>query len=508
MSAPYVDPNDPRFQPGAGAPPLAVPPPPAAAAPVSNRPLLDTSTTSTTTEKLSKPQLEDFAALDKLGHQQQAAQGKLAADQVKNAEVEQQSAQEQAAAAQAQQEARAAAIEEAQRRRQEAEVIYQQKLDAFNKQDFHSFFSNRGAASEVLADVGVALGAFGAGFKGGRNEALQLLNARVAQDFDVQKAQIEKAKDSVVMAKTGIQDADEARKVALEDLDIKQAAAMTAIKTRLEAGKAAQLGSTAAAQGDKDVAQIGLDIQARKEKTTAGMATRTIGSSTFLNPAAVELKANAHKEASAKNDETGLVNVGRDAQGNPIILGRAVAGRGGPLAIAQQDIQNTTAVNAMKALLADVKDTGEHPLTPAHIARRQGLEADAKKAMAVVSPLGKSNEALEVEGASAGIHGAFRNIFQGANPGLIEHQLKILEERQQAYRDQATVPLTPEEKAKFTARHPGDTSEPAQPVQHGAPLAPVQAPELTPDNKARLKALLAKYPNDPRAPEARKLLGM
>lgn len=280
----------------------AAPPTAPDAPPVSNKPILDTKSTSQTTEKLSKVQQEDFAALDKIRADEQDAQKRLTADKVKDAAFTQQSSKDESALAAANQQARAQAIQEAQQRRMAAEATYQQKLDAFNKQDFHSFWSGRPAAAEVLTDIGVALGAFGASGRG-QNEALQILNARVEQDFNLQKAQIEKAKDSVIMAKTGIADADQARAVAMQDLDIKQAAALEAIKARLAAGKAQQLGSTAAAQGDKDVAAIAKDIQERKERTTAGMATRTTSTQNFINPEAVELKAGARKTANAQNLE-------------------------------------------------------------------------------------------------------------------------------------------------------------------------------------------------------------
>lgn len=469
-------------------------PEPAAPAPVeapsahpatSSRPILDTKSTSQTSEKLSEVQQEDFAQLDKIRTDEQAATKQLTADKVKDAGLEQKAADDMAQAQLEAQAQKAAAIQQAQERRAQAEGAYQQKLEAFNGKEFHSFWSGRPAAAEILADIGVALGAFGASGRG-QNEALQILNGRVQQDFDVQKAQIEKAKDSVLMAKTGIADADQARQVAMEDLDIKRNAAMEAIKARLVAGKSAQLGDRAKAEGDMDVAKIAKDIQERKERTTAGMATRTTSTSNYINPAAIEAKAGARKEASAKEDRAQVFDK------NGKYLGDVTSGRGGAQAFATRDAQYDEAINKAKALLARFPEGG----TTITDTGAKGDIANAIAAAVTVTSLPKNEEAQHLEARSMGItEGPLGTSY--VNPEVLRGRIKQMEETRNNYRTQGLVQVAngktnesrtsiPKETASQPERQTPPHLDSALVTQAREILADSQAPKAVKDRAREL----------------------
>lgn len=282
--------------------------------------ILDDKTTASTTSSLSKPQIEDFKALDKIREKEQTDQDKLTELNRKDAEKTSRAANDAAVQAQQAAAAKAAAIEEAQRRRVAAEATYQSKLDEFNKQEFHSFFSSRPQAAEVLTDLGVAAGAFGASGRG-QNESMEILKNRVQNDFDIQRSNIERKKDSVVMARAGVADADQARQILLDDVDVKNAAALSAIQARLVASKMANGMDRATAEGEVTKTGIAQKIQELKEKTTDGMTNRSVTTNKYINPDAEELKASARAAAKPGQDlsiydpETGnLVGRGRNAR--------------------------------------------------------------------------------------------------------------------------------------------------------------------------------------------------
>lgn len=121
--------------------------------------------------------------------------------------------------------------------------------------------------SKFTAAIAIALGGLGAALSsagGGsaENQALKIINKKVDDDFAHQKMQIEKARDSVVMARTGIQDAREAKQAMLEDLSARRVATLDGLETEARA-QLAQRG-VPAAQIDTD--QRILDLQAARAK--------------------------------------------------------------------------------------------------------------------------------------------------------------------------------------------------------------------------------------------------
>ena len=101
----------------------------------------------------------------------------------------------------------------------------------------------------------------------------------------------------------------------------------------------------------------------------------------------------------------------RDEKGQPI--GRVPTGRGGAQGFATRDSDYARAEQQVQALLDDVKEHGDRVFTPDNIRRRQSLTENAKIGVATISPLGKTNEAMEAEGASIGAHGAAMGALVG-----------------------------------------------------------------------------------------------
>jgi hypothetical protein len=442
-------------------------------------PIVEGTSVGSTKESLSQPQIQDFAALDKIRGAQENAQKALTGANVADAGEDKKAADAALEEAQRAEIARQKAIEEAQRRRLLAEAEVQERLDHYNKQDFHTFFSDRPKAAEVLTDIGLALGAFGAAGRG-QNEAAQILQNRVASDFELQKARIEKAKDSYVMAKAKIADADEARRILLDDVDLRNAAALGVIKAKLVAGKMAQGQTRAQAEGDKAVADIDQQIQQLKEKTTSSMANKTTFEEKKINPEAEAIKAGIKN--GPKEDLADVFDK------NGKFIGRVTSGKGGAQAFMTRDAQYSEAIQKAEQLLADVKkNKGTNVIDTS----RKSLIDGAIGAAATVSPMGKTVEAMHIEAGTMGIRQGPAGTSY-VNPDALRNRIAQMKETQQNYRTQGLIPPTQAQSDASDARRA------ASPV--------TKAPKLSiPDSDVKaLKTLAAS--NDPRAAEAQKIL--
>lgn len=121
--------------------------------------------------------------------------------------------------------------------------------------------------SRFAAAIGLALGGLGAalsaaGGGSGENRVLTQLNKKIDDDFLHQKFQIEKARDSVAMAKTGIADAREAKAALLEDVTARRVATLSSLET--EARRQLAERGVPAAQIDADTRV--LQLQAARVK--------------------------------------------------------------------------------------------------------------------------------------------------------------------------------------------------------------------------------------------------
>jgi hypothetical protein len=411
-----------------------------AAAVAAGKPILDTKSSSTTTARLAPEQKQDLATIADLGKRGEAAVDAETKEKIKAADAERAAQADAIKAAEATQAAKSQAILEAQQRRAAAEAQYQQKLEEFNGQKFHDFWSSRTKAGEVLADIGVVLGAFGSAGRG-ENGAADILRNRIAEDFQQQRQNVEMAKDRVVMAKAGVNDADEARRILLDDIDIKNAAAVNAVQQRL---KAAQISSGAMLTAEGEKAKVGLakDFESMRQKTTSVLTQHMTSESKYLNPEAEEFKQGLRAEKKEKEDKSEVFNKKGELQGF------VTTGKGGAQAFMTRDVQTTEAIKRAEALLASAEQDGK--FAPIDTNRR-GLVEGAIGAAATTSPMGKTVESMHTE---AGMMGITKLPGGGSyvNTDILRNRIAQMKETQQNYMTQGLIPPTPEEVANWNAR--------------------------------------------------------
>lgn len=121
-------------------------------------------------------------------------------------------------------------------------------------------------------------------------------------------------------------------------------------------------------------------------------------------------------------------------------------------ALSKQNVQFADAATRVQELLDDIKKNGTNPTSLEAIQRRNAKYANAIIGVAVVSPLGKTNEAIHQEAASLGKSGSWdpKNWIVsliGANPETVAHKVAEMKRLRQNFLN--TVPITDEEKKKY-----------------------------------------------------------
>jgi hypothetical protein len=221
--------------------------------------------TGTTTRGVLTPAIKTNLTQQKLtglqSEDQARAEGEFKAG---NAQVEADAAAHAAELAAQKQAAIDAAIADGNEQVAVAQKRYADKVQSYDGMKLQDFFRGDREGNRAAASVLVALGSLGAGLRGSnQNDALDILKGNVNHDFAIQQANIEKAKDSIVMARTGIQDAQAAKASLLADVGAKHAAAWGAVEAELRKGLAARGMEGAQIDADSRV------IAAKKERLQA-----------------------------------------------------------------------------------------------------------------------------------------------------------------------------------------------------------------------------------------------
>lgn len=251
-----IDPNAP-----AAATPAATPPPlvPATPAPlqeaqrtvvapttitkapetVTKSPESKTTTTTpevTTKGKVQTPQelelLKSQTGLDQEALDLQKKQGVIA---VESADFKAQQAEEAKtqAAAKADELKRVTDAATAEAAKRTAE--YDARYDDYKKLKYEDFWEKKSTGTQILAAISIGLGAFAQGISGGavkENTALKIIQSAIDQDFERQKATVAKGKETVGLAKEGIELARQTKADQLKDLDLKYAAATESVAAK------------------------------------------------------------------------------------------------------------------------------------------------------------------------------------------------------------------------------------------------------------------------------------
>lgn len=139
-----------------------------------------------------------------------------------------------------------------------------------------------------------------------------------------------------------------------------------------------------------------------------------------------------------KEDQTAV----RDESGN--VIGHVPTGRGGAQGFATRDADYGRAIDQLQALADHVKKHGDR-VGPMHAKDRDTLYNNAAIGVATVSPLGKTNESVELEKGSIGNSGVPSikhpmDVVMGANLPAIENKIREMKEQRERYRKQTLIP--------------------------------------------------------------------
>jgi hypothetical protein len=360
----------------------------------------------------------------------------------------------------------------------------QKDLEGANWADQHT---GRAIVATIFGAIGAGLQNAAAAHLGqvghAENEGAKAVDRMIQRDYDIKKQRIASMSESLLEARHGYQDLAENQRAAMNDLD-----ADTSVKYKLVAKEAEarlrQAGASeddikrnafvanAKAQAAKAEAQI-LDREQTHRDTREGheatraladahlnlqerqidatIADRRSGASErrreFEERQAERREARAEKAAAAaekktEKEDTTAVRAGKnDPSGRKPgeIIGHVPTGRGGAQGFATRDADYARAEDQLQAFLDHVEKYGERALSPQQIKERESLYNNALGGVVTVSPMGKTNEAQEVERHSIGASGGIS--LMGANAAAVRRKIAELRKQREEYREQILIPV-------------------------------------------------------------------
>lgn len=163
-----------------------------------------------------------------------------------------------------------------------AKTRLQAANDRLNAMDAPALFANRDKAGQYRLGIAMALAGLGDAMRqsamvriGKDPGSHSTINDIIQTDLQRQREAIEKAKDSVVMAKTGLQDVDAARKALLEEIDMKGAILAKKAAEQMKATLAARKVPQAEIDANKTIADL-TATKAKYELDVAGSLKTTM----------------------------------------------------------------------------------------------------------------------------------------------------------------------------------------------------------------------------------------
>lgn len=189
------------------------------------------------------------------------------AQNVEAAQLQADTADRQAKQAEATEQVKRRAVERGVQYVEQAMTNWRTKVDAYEKAPIESYWADKTTGDKVIAGIALAFGALGAGLTGfaGKstgNLAAEQLNRNIDAHFARERQRIERLKDSVAMARTGILDARQAKNELLDDTDATELAAWKAVEARGVASMKAQGVPTAEIAAHKGILDAQLKQQA------------------------------------------------------------------------------------------------------------------------------------------------------------------------------------------------------------------------------------------------------
>lgn len=375
-------------------------------------------------------------------------------------------------------------------------------------------YLNGGGGNKLMAAIGVALGQYASALGGGPNVALQIVNKQIDDHRAKEADRIARMKDDVVMARTGIADAKEARAALWRDNDAKAAAAAEDTLQKYSARKLRAGADAESLKGDKFAAGILDKIGAIKEE--AAIRDRT--------------QVNSSKTSNSVTQDKGMVPQ----------IGGVSGSLAGQVASLPLDNQQRDAASRTLTMLDDLAIIkGGKPLSPESLASAKGTEATSR-VIEGLPLVGKAIDAgLKKTGLRSGnpledmtpeeqrVHTAWtrmnatiRSIYSGSGFGIQEAEEYARMITPQLGDDPATIKLKAARAEEFI-RNNAVKAGPAAPLLMNAASLPAQdgtrqqlgqmsaqgkatpAPRMSTQQIAGAQKWLQENPNDPDAPAVR-----
>jgi len=339
-----------------------------------------------------------------------------------------------------------------------AQKVADQAADEVKNFKLPDYWGDKTGAQKVMAHIGYALGAYAAGGSSGNgvNQAAEKIKMISQQNMDAAKAKLGTLQWAAEQKRRGVTDLQQAYRDDLAKLTLRQGMELQAAsdeakayllrsKTPLEEAENNVLvmklkndGDQAYAKGFqelvRDKAQLAL------EKARIGASYAAINESRREHDLQHEDRAlTAITKTGATGDKTVVMDPDTGKK-----LGYVVGGKGGAAAFGTRDSDYGRALQQLEALKKDVVENGNRVLLPESVKRRNALKNNADIAVATVSPLGKTDEAMKKESASIGGGGAAglnTDILAGANPDAINNKIKELKEQRERYRKSQLIGL-------------------------------------------------------------------
>lgn len=322
----------------------------------------------------------------------------------------------------------------------------------------------------------------------------------VEADLQRQREKIAKLKDDEVRARTGFKDAVDGRNMMMAELDAKGAGFAKRLEAmaaaRMAASKEGEAGFINAQKAGQAAQEMRLKFQ---QQSLAPLTIKHQGPTT-------EITTRDAKPPDAKDAKDIVMGDPLNPAEAGKVLGQVTSGRGGAQAFSQNDTGLTTAIDALKALHADIQKNGERPTSAEALKRRDSLNKNASLQVAANSSAGLNVPAFEAETGSIGVsHNPVVQWIIGANPKAIEAKIHELENKQVRNRGQGLLPMSPTAAAAMDARQGGAPAPlvPAGPPAPAGSVPPAPPSTAPPSIRERAIAKLKANPNLPGAKAVR-----
>ena len=312
--------------------------------------------------------------------------------------------------------------------------------------------------AEIGSIISMAAGGIASGILGGPNGAAQIVQKKVDDYFYREKEKVDNLykyaeQTGRLNDKTRLRYAQE-----LSDLGAQHLAVTQSVLTRINEVETRNQGAVdrAMVTGLKANLEQAYQKQLQDYRTTqAELANHTLtaranAAQSYAAAGASRAAAAASKaKATGTEDKTAVMDdAGR-------LLGHVTGGRGGAQAFSARDADYSRALDKLTAIEKDIQANGGRVFSPEAAKRRNTLYNDAIIGVATVSPLGKTNEAMEKEAGSIGSSGAYTGT--GANLEAIQRKREEIMQQRERFRAQGLI------------GYGGVRSEGAAPAQGGQP---------------------------------------